>query len=66
MSQSKQGLKNRVRYPSTISKDNLAELQLLSKQSRIPISSLMDEALEMLFVKYTNASQPNVSQTPTK
>lgn len=45
-------LKTRARFPSTIDKQYLTTLRALSKQTRVPISSLMDEALELLFKRY--------------
>lgn len=51
------GLKTRVRFPSTINKENLETLRNLSKQTRIPMSVLMDEALEYLFEQYTDSGE---------
>lgn len=45
-------LKNRVRFPSTVSKENLEKLRKLSEETRINMSRLIDEALEDLFRKY--------------
>lgn len=45
-------LKTRARFPSTIDKQYLTTLRALSKQTRVPMSSLMDEALELLFKRY--------------
>lgn len=45
-------LKNRVRYTSTIAKENMEKLKELSEATRIAISKLMDEALEDLFDKH--------------
>lgn len=42
-------LKTRERFPSTIDKNYLAILRQLSKTTHIPMSTLMDEALELLF-----------------
>lgn len=42
-------LKTRERFPSTIDKNYLTILRHLSKTTRIPMSTLMDEALELLF-----------------
>lgn len=42
-------LKTRERFPSTIDKNYLEILRHLSKTTRIPMSALMDEALELLF-----------------
>lgn len=42
-------LKTRERFPSTIDKNYLAILRQLSKTTRVPMSTLMDEALELLF-----------------
>lgn len=45
-------LKTRVRFPSTIKQTNLDGLRDLSDKTRIPMSKLIDEALEDLFKKY--------------
>ena len=45
-------LKNRVRMGSAVDKDLFENLKKLSEQSRIPISKLLDEAIEDLIKKY--------------
>lgn len=47
-------LKNRVRIGSAIDKKLYEELKKLSKKSRIPISKLLDEAIEDLIKKHKN------------
>lgn len=50
------GLKNRVRFPSTISKEHLVQLRELSKETGIPMSVLMDQGLSLLFKQYEQDS----------
>lgn len=50
-------LKNRVRFPSTIKQENLNLLRDLSDKSRIPMSKLIDEALEDLFKKHDKGKE---------
>ncbi|WP_306437217.1 ribbon-helix-helix domain-containing protein [Clostridioides difficile] len=45
-------LKNRVRFSSSTKPDLFEKLKQLSEQTRIPISKLIDEALEDLIKKY--------------
>jgi len=45
-------LKNRKRIGSAIDKELLERLQRLSKETRIPMSRLLDEAIEDLLKKY--------------
>lgn len=45
-------LRTRVRFPSTLNKENLENLRALSKETRIPMSALMDQGLELLFEHY--------------
>lgn len=45
-------LKNRVRIGSAIDKDNYDNLKKLSDKTRIPISKLLDEAIEDLLKKH--------------
>jgi hypothetical protein len=52
-------LKTRVRFPSTIKKVNLDGLRELSDETRIPMSKLIDEALEDLFKKYNKGGNTN-------
>lgn len=53
-------LKNRVRIGSSIDKELFEGLKNLSEQSRIPISKLLDEAIEDLLEKHQiiNKSSP--------
>lgn len=45
-------LVNRERFGSTVEKELLKEFKQLSKETRIPLSRLLDEALEDLLKKY--------------
>lgn len=45
-------LKNRDRFSSTVDKDLLFRLKKLSKETRIPISKLLDEAIADLLKKH--------------
>lgn len=45
-------LKNRVRIGSAIDKDNYDNLKKLSDKTRIPMSKLLDEAIEDLLKKH--------------
>lgn len=49
-------LKNRVRIGSAIDKKLYEEIKMVSKKTRIPISKLLDEAIEDLVKKYKNFS----------
>lgn len=50
-------LKNRVRIGSAIDKKLYEQLKYLSKQTKIPISKLLDEALEDLIKKHSNLAR---------
>lgn len=45
-------LKNRTKIGSAVNKELFTSLQELSKETRIPISRLLDEALEDLLKKH--------------
>lgn len=45
-------LKNRKRIGSAIDKDLLERLQVLAKETRIPMSKLLDESIADLLKKY--------------
>lgn len=47
-------LKNRTRIGSAIDTDLYIKLKKLSEETRIPISKLLDEALEDLIKKHNN------------
>jgi len=47
-------LKTRTRLCSTINNKNVENLREFSKESRIPVSKLLDEAIEDLIIKYKN------------
>lgn len=44
-------LKNRTRFPSTIATNKLDRLRHLSHETAVPMSRLMDEALDLLLEK---------------
>lgn len=44
-------LKNRTRIGSAIDKELYDKLQQLSKETKVPISKLLDEAIELLLKK---------------
>ena len=45
-------LKNRTRIGNTVNNDLLKRFKLLSKSTKIPMSKLLDEAIEDLIKKY--------------
>ncbi|SHK36844.1 Ribbon-helix-helix domain-containing protein, partial [Anaerobranca californiensis DSM 14826] len=45
-------LKNRIRIGSAIDKKLYEEIKMLSEKTRIPMSKLLDEAIEDLIKKY--------------
>ena len=45
-------LKNRIRFSTSMDIELSKKLEELSKQTRIPTSKLVDEAIEMLVNKY--------------
>ncbi|NCG67124.1 ribbon-helix-helix domain-containing protein [Bacillus coagulans] len=47
-------LKNRVRYTTTVNKELLVEFRNLSKDTRIPQSKLIDEAITLILNKYVH------------
>ena len=47
---------DRARFSSTIDKDLKEKLGLLSKDTRIPVSKLLDEAIELL-IEHHNKSK---------
>lgn len=52
MSEKKDTLVSRKRYTSTFDKQLLLELQNLSDETMIPVSKLLDKALELLLKEY--------------
>lgn len=50
-------LKNRIRIGSAIDKTLFENLKELSEQTRIPISKLLDEAIEDLLKKHKEKQQ---------
>ena len=51
----KYGLKNRTRISNAIDTTLHNELQELSKQTQIPLSKLLDNAIKLLLDKYKTA-----------
>lgn len=47
-------LKNRVRFSSTLDKELNVQLKVLSEETRINISKLLDEAIQDLINKHKN------------
>ena len=47
-------LKNRIRFGSSLDKKFFKKIQELSKNSRIPVSKLLDEAVELLLIKHND------------
>jgi predicted transcriptional regulator len=47
----KRQLKNRTQFTSTLSNDNYAALKQLAEDTRINMSKLLDEAIELLLAK---------------
>jgi hypothetical protein len=47
----KRELKNRTQFTSTMTNENYAALKELSDKSRVPLSKLLDEAIEDLLKK---------------
>lgn len=45
-------LKNRIRFSTSLDKELSAKLEELSKNTRIPKSKLLDEAIELLIEKH--------------
>lgn len=54
MVSAKAHLKNRSRVGSTINNELWQQFQELSRQTRIPISRLLDESVEDIIQKYKN------------
>ncbi|MEK4496752.1 ribbon-helix-helix domain-containing protein [Ureibacillus sp. FSL W8-0352] len=45
------GLKNRTPFSSTLDNNLYQKLQLINKETKVPISKLLDEAIELLIKK---------------
>lgn len=50
-------LKNRAPFSTSIDKNLLQELDRITKETRIPKSKLMDEAIEWLIEKYPSKGE---------
>jgi hypothetical protein len=50
---------NRIRLGNAVDKQLAEQLRELSKETRIPQSKLLDEALELLFFKYSQGTKNN-------
>lgn len=51
------GLTNRIKIGTAINKEIYEKLKELSEQTRIPMSKLLDEALEDLLKKHSNSTE---------
>jgi len=56
MSENKYGLKNRTRISNAIRTDLHEELKNISYDSKVPMSKLLDEAIELLIEKRKSAN----------
>lgn len=49
-------LKNRERFTTSIKKELISDLRKLSDDSKVPMSKLLDEAIELLIEKRKSAN----------
>ncbi|MFR5265360.1 ribbon-helix-helix domain-containing protein [Clostridium sp.] len=49
-------LKTRIRFSTSLNKELSLQLETLSKETRIPKSKLLDEAIELLLLKHKEKS----------
>lgn len=52
MSENKYGLKNRTRISNAVDKELYKQLQQISKDTMIPVSKLLDQAIKLLVEEY--------------
>lgn len=52
MSENKYGLKNRTRISNAVDKELYKQLQQISKDTMIPVSRLLDQAIKLLVEEY--------------
>lgn len=52
MTNNKYGLTNRVRISNAIDKELYSQLKEISKETMIPVSKLLDRAIELLIEEY--------------
>ena len=52
MNENKYGLTNRVRISNAVDKELYAQLKQISDETMIPISKLLDQAIELLVEEY--------------
>lgn len=52
MSENKYGLKNRTRISNAVEKELYEKLQQISKDTMIPVSKLLDQAIRLLIKEY--------------
>lgn len=57
MENKKSDLKNRTRIGSAIDNELLEKLKDLSKETKVPQSKLLDEAIELLLREYKNEDE---------
>lgn len=62
MENKKSDLKNRTRIGSAIDNELLEKLKGLSKETRVPQSKLLDEAIELLLREYKNDDEQAASK----
>lgn len=52
MTENKYGLKNRTRISNAVEKELYEKLQEISKETMIPVSKLLDQAIRLLIKEY--------------
>lgn len=52
MTENKYGLTNRVRISNAVDKELYAQLKKISEDNMIPVSKLLDKAIELLVEEY--------------
>ena len=52
MTKNKYGLKNRTRISNAVEKELYEKLQQISKDTMIPVSKLLDQAIRLLIEEY--------------
>lgn len=52
MTENKYGLTNRIRISNAVDKELYAQLKQISEKNMIPVSKLLDKAIELLVEEY--------------
>ena len=52
MTENKYGLTNRIRISNAVDKELYSQLKQISEEKMIPVSKLLDEAIELLVEEY--------------